>query len=539
MKTRTRILLTLGVMLIALLLFSTNNVKAITFTKFKAQVNDEIMAIVETGNITENSLDKLNNIKVNLKESECNKTAREIFNQIKTELEKQNITIKEIASLEEYKEFNESAPNEYVEINVSFMVSEINIYKANVNVMKYSNSESQTIIDKEVSITYNNTSKYNESDKKELEKKLSNLNLPKIKDEFDGNTYYQVIKYEEVGKGIGETSSHIFNYDTDIIKETINDNNITVLRRAGGMGGGTYLPFGVAHNAVEYLIFKNDILYATKKFCPSIPNGRQITVPNDVKNIEEYAIPKIESHIKEFFKKYDIGWKVEKVRIEKVKDNSYKVYATIEGTGETEMTADNIYLIIKQEGANPVENITTKEDKTTGIKIEGNFSSNIVISSNKVTDQTLLNKVAEVLKNVSSKYIVYDISLLENNTKVQPNGKIKVSIPIPSGYNTSKLVVYRVTENSEKIEYKPVINGNYVTFETDHFSTYVLAEQTTSNKPNTDNNKPTNTNTTSTDANNLHKKDDTPKTGTDNIALIASAIISIVSLAGIIIIKKK
>ena len=159
------------------------------------------------------------------------------------------------------------------------------------------------------------------------------------------------------------------------------------------------------------------------------------------------------------------------------------------------------------------------------------ISVNITISSNKVTDQAIINKVAEALKNISNKYVTYDISLLENGTKVQPNGKIKVSIPIPSGYDTSKLVVYRITESGEKIEYKPTISGNYATIETDHFSTYVLAETGAVKAPSQD--KP------NTSTSNSNKLDDTPKTGVNNVILVSSAIVSIISLAGIILIKRK
>ena len=43
--------------------------------------------------------------------------------------------------------------------------------------------------------------------------------------------------------------------------------------------------------------------------------------------------------------------------------------------------------------------------------------------------------------------------------------------------SSSKLVVYRFEEDGSNIEYQVAVANGYATFETDHFSTYVLGEQ--------------------------------------------------------------
>lgn len=175
-------------------------------------------------------------------------------------------------------------------------------------------------------------------------------------------------------------------------------------------------------------------------------------------------------------------------------------------------------------------NLVTNEDiklndTTTGIKIETTtnvISSNVVLTSTTVTDQNVLNTVKGALKEISTKYMVYDINLLENNVKVQPNGKIKVSIPIPSDYNKEKLEVYRIEDNGNRIKYDVKVDGDYATFETDHFSTYVLAENTTQAGATSKGNE----------------KDDTPKTGTiGNINPLV--YMTIISALGIIVFRKK
>lgn len=108
-------------------------------------------------------------------------------------------------------------------------------------------------------------------------------------------------------------------------------------------------------------------------------------------------------------------------------------------------------------------------------------------------------------------------------------GYLKISIPIPNSFDTAKLLVYRVSETGDKTEYKvdvETIDGiKYATFETDHFSTYVLAE--------------TKTVQSSVDTSNGNNKlDVTPTTGEISIIGILLGIAAL-SLAGIIILKRK
>ena len=113
----------------------------------------------------------------------------------------------------------------------------------------------------------------------------------------------------------------------------------------------------------------------------------------------------------------------------------------------------------------------------------------------------------------------------------QLNGKVKISIPVPDNFDKSNLVVYRVEEDGTKIEYTVTVNGDVATFETDHFSIYVLAEkETTQNTENTV--KPSTTTTPE------HKKDDTPKTGTtESIYFIIP--VTVMSAIGIIAFRRK
>ena len=140
---------------------------------------------------------------------------------------------------------------------------------------------------------------------------------------------------------------------------------------------------------------------------------------------------------------------------------------------------------------------------------------------------------------------MYDINLINNNAKIQPNGKVKVSIPVPDGYDTSKIVVYRVDDDGTKTKYDMTIKDGFIIFETNHFSNYIVAEQSTANE-NTKKDDTTNAdeNTTTTDTKSESTKterklDDTPKTGKEtNVTSVISSIITIISTIGLAIVKK-
>ena len=198
---------------------------------------------------------------------------------------------------------------------------------------------------------------------------------------------------------------------------------------------------------------------------------------------------------------------------------------------------ESVVIVRKEKATEPVK----KEEKTTKIKLEADTTvipSDTVLNTKEIKEEKTLNTVKESLKEVSTKYITYDITLTSNNAKIQPNGKVRISIPVPSDFDKTKLVVYRISEDGTKIKYDVNIAGEYATFETDHFSTYVLAENNVIT--NTDNTK----NTTDTEPNientktNKGEKDDTPKTG--NINIIGYVLVlAILSGVGIVTLKKK
>ena len=167
----------------------------------------------------------------------------------------------------------------------------------------------------------------------------------------------------------------------------------------------------------------------------------------------------------------------------------------------------------------------TTQDTTTNIKLSANVGvvpDGTTLDVKAITSGEVFDAISNKLGDV--KFNIFDISLISNNIAIQPNnGKVKISIPIPNGYNTSNLAVYRFADDgSQEQEYAVTVDGNYAIFETDHFSNYALVEKTATTNTSTDNNQ----------------LDNEPKTGiTNSITVVVSTLI--IACLGLFICIKK
>lgn len=82
--------------------------------------------------------------------------------------------------------------------------------------------------------------------------------------------------------------------------------------------------------------------------------------------------------------------------------------------------------------------------------------------------------VGGYIKNV--KY--YDINLIRDGSKVQPDGTVSVKIKISNDVTPEKCRVYHVTEDpvDPLVRFASTLDGNYIVFETDHFSEFAVIE---------------------------------------------------------------
>lgn len=118
-----------------------------------------------------------------------------------------------------------------------------------------------------------------------------------------------------------------------------------------------------------------------------------------------------------------------------------------------------------------------------GVKIEIAESNNIPEGSTLVTnvvtelvDQATIGEIKEdvqtTINSEETKVLaIYDISLDYLGSAVQPNGTVKVVLPMPSESYSAYVVVY-ISEYGEVIPMPTEIVGGEIVFETTHFSRY-------------------------------------------------------------------
>lgn len=466
LKNRTKFIIAFIVLLFGICLLNTNTVQAVEVTEEYAQTLLDMLP---------------NEIQLDIKISEFEKANKIVKDKVETLWKENNIDINNISY------FCEASP-----LYTGIETKTEDFYKAFVYIDVKNPYSRKT---KEIQLKYSDSDKYNVADEtfvKDLKidttPTIIEVNLGLVKDSSGKET---------IDKIIGD-------YYTNLIK----DKSITVKADsgAGGISG-----VGAGTESVGIGIFKNGFLYRIE-----IINSTEIVpvvnVPSNISNdnLKDYVIDEIKKYYPEYATHITSINKGATCYERNIKDG-YTINTD---------NNNNSSIIIRKEIA-PV----TKKDTTTNITLQADTNivpANTVLEVEPVTEGKTYNTVKTVLTNVN-KLKVFDINLLSNGVKIQPNGKVKISIPIPTEFDTSKLAVYRIADNGEKIKYKVTVENNNATFETDHFSTYVLAEEKTEEQA---------------AAVKQGEKDNTPKTGTNNMTLYILGAVALITGAGITTIKK-
>lgn len=144
----------------------------------------------------------------------------------------------------------------------------------------------------------------------------------------------------------------------------------------------------------------------------------------------------------------------------------------------------------KEESTTAATSVKTEATATdaarAGATVTGtNVPTGATVTVNTVTDKDTLAKVDKAVKDTLSskvgKYAVLDINMTDAaGAKIQPlnNGNVLVTIDVPSTLDANKgLVVYRMEDNGTLTELKTSVENGKVSFETNHFSTYIVAEK--------------------------------------------------------------
>ena len=158
---------------------------------------------------------------------------------------------------------------------------------------------------------------------------------------------------------------------------------------------------------------------------------------------------------------------------------SKKVEESTDGTAKAELKVGDEHTL---EGINLDEAAKkfVKEEYTFNIESK-DIPENTTIEIGKVIVGKIYNNVKEAIKDVVSDendIRVFEINLLNAvDKKIPLNGNVTITTDIPKGFDSLKIEVYRLSDDGKsKIKVESKAENGKVTFVTNHFSTYIIAQ---------------------------------------------------------------
>lgn len=130
------------------------------------------------------------------------------------------------------------------------------------------------------------------------------------------------------------------------------------------------------------------------------------------------------------------------------------------------------------------------EDKDIGIKLtaqENVIPKGTTVDIKAITpqsDEKTYKEVKDKLGDTVTNFVLFDINLMNKNQNVQPNGKVSIEVDVPENFDVENLSVYRVNNDGsvDKLDHK-IVEGKIV-IEAEHFSYYVIGENTSTKTEN-------------------------------------------------------
>ena len=129
-------------------------------------------------------------------------------------------------------------------------------------------------------------------------------------------------------------------------------------------------------------------------------------------------------------------------------------------------------LVACNDNGNTVNKLSTES----GITADGVFEKDAALNTVHHSTDSEQGKaaIAAIDKPYdSAKIAVFDISVSKNGEKIQPNGKVKVTMPKP--FDANGYVTYHIKDDNTVEELKTTVDGNKIYFETTSFSYFVVA----------------------------------------------------------------
>lgn len=119
-------------------------------------------------------------------------------------------------------------------------------------------------------------------------------------------------------------------------------------------------------------------------------------------------------------------------------------------------------------------------DKETDIKVTapaGVLDSDVQLVVKPITAKDVNDNIAAALNSLEGEITAFDIKLMKDNVLIQPNGTVTVTMNVPKDFYSMRYSLYHIDENG-KLTSMPFITADYeLSFDTDHFSIFVLVNE--------------------------------------------------------------
>ncbi len=112
--------------------------------------------------------------------------------------------------------------------------------------------------------------------------------------------------------------------------------------------------------------------------------------------------------------------------------------------------------------------VTDRDD----VSVDGNIENGTILVVEVVSPDRIPENALDILKNTDS--VIMDMTLEKDGQSVQPQGSVRVRMKIPTGFSQEKIRVYHISEDGIVTDMNAEVDNGWVTFNTDHFSIYVL-----------------------------------------------------------------
>ena len=152
--------------------------------------------------------------------------------------------------------------------------------------------------------------------------------------------------------------------------------------------------------------------------------------------------------------------------IEKYTDYSIQIGQICKGISKSE-------IVISTASIPSIHGITVKPENPVAI-------GEAVLQVFRVSEkEEIASSFENAISTQTNQYEIYNICFTTDNVEQEINTNVTVRIPIPKMFDKNKSAIFRQERDGSWTKLNSKIDGNYLVFETNHFSLYAIAEDKT------------------------------------------------------------